>query len=79
MFCLSHNGAYSFLISRSELQPGDLVFFAGDGYENGVTHVGMYIGDNKFIHASTSRTGVIISTLGSNYYEDNLYGAKRIV
>lgn len=72
----AYNGVH---VSRSELQPGDLVFFAGDGYENGVTHVGMYIGDNKFIHASTSRTGVIISTLGSNYYEDNLYGAKRIV
>ena len=72
----AYNGVH---VSRSELQPGDLVFFAGEGYENGVTHVGMYIGDNKFIHASTSSTGIIISTLGSNYYEDHLYGAKRIV
>ncbi|MBQ4040623.1 MAG: SH3 domain-containing protein [Oscillospiraceae bacterium] len=72
----AYNGVH---VSRSELQPGDLVFFAGDGYENGVTHVGMYIGDNKFIHASTSSTGIIISSLGTSFYDDNLYGAKRIV
>ena len=66
-------------ISKSELQPGDLIFFAGNGPANGVTHVGMYIGDGKFIHASTSRTGVIISDLNSTYYTSVYYAAKRIV
>jgi len=66
-------------ISKSELQPGDLIFFAGNGPANGVTHVGMYIGDNKFIHASTSKTGVIIGNLDSTYYRSVYYGAKRIV
>lgn len=64
-------------ISKSELQPGDLVFFSDDGY--GVTHVGIYIGNNKFIHASNSRTGVIISDLTSSYYTRVYWGAKNVI
>ncbi len=64
-------------ISKSELQPGDLVFFSSDGY--GVTHVGIYIGNNKFIHASTSTTGVIISDLNSSYYQRVYWGAKNVI
>lgn len=64
-------------ISRSELQPADLVFFSDDGY--GVTHVGIYIGDGKFIHAANSRKGVIISSLNESYYSSVYWGAKRIV
>lgn len=71
-----YNGVY---VSKSELQPGDLVFFAGDGAEYGITHVGMYIGNGQFVHASTSSTGVIISSLNSSYYSRVYYGAKRIV
>ena len=69
-----YNGVY---VSKSELQPGDLVFFNGDG--SGITHVGMYIGDNKFIHASTSATGIKIDDLTSSYYMRTYYGAKRII
>ncbi len=65
-------------ISKDELQPGDLVFFSDNGGEY-ATHVGIYIGDDEFIHASTSRTGVIISSLNSSYYQTYWYGAKRIV
>jgi cell wall-associated NlpC family hydrolase len=43
------------------------------------THVGIYIGDGQFIHASTSRTGVIVSDLNSNYYTKVYVGARRIV
>jgi len=64
-------------VSKSELQAGDLVFFSTNG--NSVTHVGIYIGDNQFVHASTSDTGVIISDLNSSYYTRNWFGAKRIV
>lgn len=71
-----YNGVY---VSKAELQPGDMIFFAGDGYENGITHVGMYIGNGEFVHASTSTTGVIISDLNSSYYTRVYYGAKRIV
>ena len=65
-------------VSKSELQPGDLVFFSSDGGYS-VTHVGIYIGDGNFVHASTSTTGVIISSLSSSYYTRVWYGAKRIV
>jgi len=69
-----HNGR---TVSKSELQQGDLVFFSSNGYS--VTHVGMYIGDDQFIHASTSNTGVIISDLTSAYYIRVWFGAKRII
>lgn len=65
-------------ISKSELQPGDLVFFSSNGGKS-VTHVGLYIGDGNFVNASTSRTGVIISSLSSSWYTKTWYGAKRIV
>lgn len=65
-------------VSKSELQPGDLVFFSSDGGYS-VTHVGIYVGDGNFVHASTSTTGVIMSSLGSSYYTRVWYGAKRIV
>ncbi len=64
-------------VSKSALQPGDLVFFSSNS--SGVTHVGIYIGGDQFVHASTSTTGVIISDLTSSYYERVWYGAKRIV
>ena len=69
-------------VTKSNLQPGDLVFFSSDG--SGVTHVGIYVGwgkygEDTFIHASTSTTGVIYSDLGSSYYTRVYYGAKRIV
>ena len=65
-------------VSKSNLQPGDLVFFSSDGGYS-VTHVGIYIGGGQFVHASTSTTGVIISSLNSSYYTRVWYGAKRIV
>ncbi len=68
------NNGYS--VSKSELRQGDLVFFSSDGY--GVTHVGIYIGNGHFVHASTSTTGVIISDLNSNYYQSVWWGAKRV-
>jgi cell wall-associated NlpC family hydrolase len=52
------------------------VFFSSDG--EGVTHVGIYIGNNNFVHASTSKTGVIVSSLTSSYYTRVYYGAKRV-
>lgn len=64
-------------ISKSELQPGDLVFFSSNG--SSVTHVGIYIGGGEFIHASTSKTGVIISSLNSSYYTRVYWGAKNII
>jgi lipoprotein Spr len=62
-------------ISTTELQEGDLVFFNTNG--SGVSHVGVYLGNNKFIHASVSR-GVMVNDLFEPYYLKRYYGAGRI-
>lgn len=56
-------------VSTSDLQPGDLVFLYP-----GITHVGMYIGDGKFIHASSPRTGIKVSVLAQ---QPSYQGARR--
>ncbi len=66
-----------YVVSKADLQPGDLVFFNGDG--DGISHVGMYIGDGQIVHASGSTVGVIISDLSSSYYTAVYYSAKRFI
>lgn len=62
-------------VSRSNLQPGDLVMFG----KSSITHVAIYIGGGQIIHASTPSTGVRIDSLSTGYYNNNYYGARRIV
>ena len=65
-------------ISRDQLQEGDLVFFhtlAGKKHQ-GVTHVGVYLRNNKFVHASVS--GVMISDMNEGYYDQHFVGAGRV-
>lgn len=62
-------------ISTTELQEGDLVFFNTNG--RGVSHVGVYLGNNKFIHASVSR-GVMVNDLFEPYYLKRYIGGGRI-
>lgn len=62
-------------ISTTELKEGDLVFFNTRG--RGVSHVGIYLGNNFFIHASVSR-GVMVSSLFEPYYLQRFVGAGRI-
>lgn len=64
-------------VSRANLQPGDLVFFQNT-YEAGLSHVGIYIGNDQFIHAENETTGVRISDLNSQYYSSRWYGAVRL-
>lgn len=64
-------------INKNDLKPGDLVFFKGtDGSKSGITHVGMYIGNNKFYNASSS--GVKEDSLSSSYWSKYIAGYGRI-
>jgi cell wall-associated NlpC family hydrolase len=65
-------------IARSDLAPGDLVFFSrnGGGY---IHHVGIYIGNNEMIHASSPSTGVIITRIDSPGRINTFAGANRVV
>lgn len=70
--------AYCERIKRKDITVGDLVFFATRrGDLKTVSHVGIYIGDNRMIHASSSR-GVIISNLDETYYTKRYVSAGRI-
>ncbi len=63
-------------VGRGQLRQGDLVFFATHG-SNHINHVGMYIGDNKFIHASSGAGRVRVDNLGG-YYGKRLQTARRV-
>lgn len=58
-------------------QPGDLVFFQNT-YQPGLSHVGIYVGDGLFIHAENEETGVVLSSILSDYYGPRYWGAVRI-
>lgn len=64
-------------ISKSDLQLGDLVFFSQGN--NKIGHVGIYIGENNFIHAANAKKGVVITSLSNSYYKENYVTARRII
>ena len=64
------------LATIKELETGDLVFFTT--YEEGVSHCGIYVGNKKFLHTSSS-CGVRIDDLNNVYWAPRFYGAKKIV
>lgn len=65
-------------VSRSELQPGDLVFFHTFSSYVYITHVGIYAGNGQFIHASSSK-GITYGDLNSEYYSSAYVCARRII
>ena len=69
--------AFTEHIKRRDLTPGDLVFFASKAGGSRIGHVGIYIGQGQFIHASSSR-GVIISKLDESYYARHFHSAGRV-
>lgn len=63
-------------ITKDELRPGDLVFFNTSG--KGISHVGIYMGDGKMAHSSTSH-GVIIGSIHDSYYSKRYVTARRVL
>lgn len=64
-------------VNENELIPGDLVFFRTRG--KNISHVGIYIGDNRFIHISSSKKRVAIDSLEDPYFKKRYAGAKRVL
>lgn len=62
-------------VSRSDLQPGDLVMFG----KSGINHVAIYAGGGKIVHAANSSRGVTTDTINSGYYNKNYVGARRVM
>lgn len=66
-------------VSKDEIKEGDMVFFNINNRRGGrASHVGVYLKDNKFVHATT-RNGVIISSLNEPYYKRTYIGAGRVI
>jgi cell wall-associated NlpC family hydrolase len=63
-------------IDRSELQPGDLVFF--NTLRRAFSHVGIYIGDGKFIHSPKPGSQVRVESMGLSYWSHRFDGARRV-
>ena len=65
-------------VGPGKWQPGDLVFFENT-FERGLSHVAIYTEGNNFIHAQSEQTGVVISSLDSDYYNKHYAGARRLL
>ena len=71
---MNKQGTY---VSKANLKPGDVVIFQNT-YASGLSHVGIYVGDGKFIHSPNSRSVVSYADLYSDYYTNHYYSARRI-
>jgi cell wall-associated NlpC family hydrolase len=64
-------------VRRDELQPGDLVFFAPGG--GGASHIGIYVGEGRFVHAPSTGGTVRLDLLDSEYWRRSYSGARRVL
>jgi len=68
---------YGHPVARGHWQTGDLILFANT-YKRGVSHIGVYLKDGKFVHAASTRQGVRVDSLYSGYFAAKYWGARRI-
>ncbi len=71
---MSHKGE---VVSRHELQPGDLVFF--NTMRHAFSHVGIYLGDNRFVHAPRTGGRVRVEDMSQHYWLKRFNGARRLL
>ena len=71
-----YNSSKGKSVDKDKLQAGDVVFFQGT-YKSGISHVGIYVGNGKFVHNSSSKGGTTVSNLSDDYYTKHYAGAKR--
>ncbi len=65
-------------VEKADLEPGDLVFFASSGGWY-IGHVGIYLGDGEFIHASSGGKRIMVNKLSDTYWSKYYYGARRLI
>lgn len=65
-------------ISKKDLSVGDIILFSSDGSYEGIHHVGIYIGDNKMVHAPQTGSPIQIARIDSNYFTKEYYSSRRL-
>lgn len=65
-------------ISKNQLQAGDIILFSSNGSSSGVHHVGIYIGDNRMVHAPTTGKPVQVANLNNSYWQKEWYSCRRL-
>jgi cell wall-associated NlpC family hydrolase len=64
-------------VALEELEPGDLVFFRNT-YKAGISHVGIYLGEHRFIHAASRRRSVVVDSMDAPYFSSRFAGGRRL-
>ena len=75
----SAQSKYGTSVSWSNLKAGDLMFFDTNGANNGLSHVGLYIGNGQMIHASSSQRKIVITSVNTSYYKNAFVNARRVL
>lgn len=68
---------YGHAVGRGQWQAGDLILFANT-YKHGISHIGVYLKDGKFVHAASTGQGVRVDSLFKGYFASKYYGARRV-
>lgn len=71
-------GSAGTYVEKGNLAAGDLVFFSNRS-DRVINHVGIYVGDNKFVHAATTARGVVMDNITSSYYVNHYVTARRVI